>query len=157
MPRYETLEKSVLAVRWNPTTPHPEVWPCSAVRTTWVCPTCKGGPDAHGQVDRLDGSVVVCNGDWVVSGLRNGAVVIPDEVFSALFKAAAVDPSQFWRYECPDCKMCTIRKGNMFGPMVLHCPRCENTKKGPKLVQMASRLAEPGDRCGGRDERKGGL
>ena len=77
---------TVEAVQWFKLGDHPEV--VAYVGNSGTCGHCKRDLAEHGRILTLEGTHLVCPGDWVICGVANEYYACKDGIFRETYEPA---------------------------------------------------------------------
>jgi len=51
-----------------------------------ICPQCKTPLSKHGRIDTLEGSHIVCPGDWIITGVKGERYPCKPDIFEQTYE-----------------------------------------------------------------------
>ena len=91
MPKYRKKPIVIEAVLWFKIGDHPRVvkW-SNDVKTNYqvTCFQCKTPYGEHGSIATLEGSHIVCSGDWIITGIKGEHYPCKPDIFLASYEQA---------------------------------------------------------------------
>ncbi len=85
--KYRKKPVVVDAEKWMANGDHPKVraWD-SVVGLAETCPQCNHDFLNHGKIDTLEGSHIVCPGDWIIRGVKGEYYPCKPDIFTATYE-----------------------------------------------------------------------
>lgn len=85
-PTYVHKPTEVEAIQWFKHGDHPAVIYDSLRVPHPACLICKGIGDDHGLIRTLEGWVIVCPGDWIVTGTKGEHWAVKPDIFVEIYR-----------------------------------------------------------------------
>ena len=96
MGKYRKRPNVIEAVQWFKVGDHPNVRQFDPAFRESLCDKCKTIKYAHGLVETLKGSHIVCPGDWIITGIANEnypfMILCKDKIFHATYEPMEKKP-----------------------------------------------------------------
>jgi len=75
---------TVDAVQWFKEGDHPAVW-VDEWKIDMLCNVCNKKMSSHGEIKTLEGTLTVCPGDWIITGVKGEVYPCKDYIFKLTY------------------------------------------------------------------------